>query len=290
MSYDPTGPYGPDPNYQQPWQQPTEPQYGVPSPGPNYPPPPQPGYPTSGAAYPTSGPGYPTSGGGAPPPPGYPQTGYVPTPPQGPKKNTALIITLVAVIAVVLCGGGIAVTAIVVSRDKPNTGATAGSTPTTGGGTTGTGPTTGGGGGGGGGVSTSGTIAFGADHGVKWDDKVEASVISVVRYTPSKNAAGTHPGQVGIKVTVKITNNSTKQLDVTLARVKVKSGANGTQADTIIDLENNLGLGFEGKIAPNNAATAVYGFSIPSGDLSKIDVEVSPDFDHDSGIFEGSVS
>jgi hypothetical protein len=280
MSYDPTGPYGPDPNYQQPWQQPTEPQYGVPSPGPSYPPPPQPGYPTSGA-------GYPTSGGGAPPP-GYPQTGYVPGPPQGPKRNTALIITLIAVIAVVLCGGGIAVTAIVVNRSKPAANTTTGPTPTTGG-TTGTGPTTGSGGGGGG-VSTSGTIAFGADHGVKWDDKVEASVISVVKYTPSKNAAGTHPGQVGIKVTVKITNNSAKQLDVTLSRVKVKSGANGTQADTIIDLENNLGLGFEGSIAPNHAATADYAFSVPSGDLSKIDVEVSPDFDHDAGIFEGSVS
>ncbi|OLB65821.1 MAG: hypothetical protein AUI10_05075, partial [Actinobacteria bacterium 13_2_20CM_2_72_6] len=260
-------------------------QYGVPSPGPSYPPPQQqPGYPTSGAA------GYPTSGGGAPPPPGYPQTGYLPTPPQGPKKNTALIITLVAVIAVVLCGGGIAVTAIVVSRNKPDASPTTGGpTPTTGG-TTGTGPTTGSGGGGGGGVTNSGTIAFGADHGVKWDDKVEASVITVVRFTPSKNAAGTHAGQVGIKVTVKITNNSTKQLDVTLARVKVKSGSNGTQADTIIDLENNLGLGFEGSIAPNHAATADYAFSVPSGDLSKVDVEVSPDFDHDAGIFEGSVS
>ena len=131
---------------------------------------------------------------------------------------------------------------------------------------------------------------FGADHGVKWDDKVEASVTSVARFTPSKNAAGTHAGQVGIKVTVKITNNSAKQLDVTLARVKVKSGANGTQADTIIDLENNLGLGFEGSIAPNHAATADFAFSVPAGDLSKIDVEVSPDFDHDAGIFEGSVS
>jgi hypothetical protein len=282
MSYDPTGPYAPDPNYQQqqPWQQPTEPQYGVPSPGPSYPPPPpQPGYPTSGGA------GYPTSGG--PPPPGYPQTGYMPTPPQGPKKNTALIITLVAVIAVVLCGGGIAVAAILVNKsNKPSANSTTAGAPTTGS-TGGTGPTTGSKGGGG---TSSGTIAFGADHGVKWDDKVEASVISVVRFTPSKNAAGTHPGQVGIKVTVKITNNSAKQLDVTLARVKVKSGTNGTQADTIIDLENNLGLGFEGSVAPSHSATADYAFSVPSGDLSKIDVEVSPDFDHDAGIFEGSVS
>src|SRR5256885_13701438 len=136
MSYDPTGPYGPDPNYQQqPWQQPTEPQYGVPSPGPSYPPPQQqPGYPTSGAAgSPTSGAaGYPTSGGGAPPPPGYPQTGYLPTPPQGPKKNTALIITLVAVNAVGLCGGGHAVTALLGSRNKPDPRPTTrGATPPT---------------------------------------------------------------------------------------------------------------------------------------------------------------
>jgi len=95
---------------------------------------------------------------------------------------------------------------------------------------------------------------------------------------------------VGIKVTVKITNNSSKRIDLTLASVKVKSGANGTQADTIIDLENNLGLGFEGAVPPGNSATAIYGFSVPSGDLSKIDVEVAPDFDHDSAIFEGAAS
>jgi hypothetical protein len=288
MSYDPTGPYGPDPNYQQQWQQPAEPPYGAPTSGPSYPPPPQqPGYPTSGG-------GYPTSGGSGYPPPGYPPTGYVPGQPQGPgqppgpKRNTALIITLVAVIIVVLCGGGIAVTAIVVNRNKPT------ASPTTPGpgltnGPTGGAPTTNGGGKDGG-LNSSGTVAFGADHGAEWNDKVQASVLSVVRYTPSKNAAGTHAGQVGIKVTVKITNNSSAQLDLTLSRVKVKSGANGTQADLIIDLENNLGLGFEGSVAAGHSATADYAFSVPQGDLGKIDVEVSPDFDYDSAIFEGSVS
>src|SRR2546423_13225288 len=79
MSYDPTGPYAPDPNYQQQaWQQPTEPQHGGPSPGPSYPPPPpQPGYPTSGRGDPPSG----------APPAGHPQTGDLPAPPAGPEQN-----------------------------------------------------------------------------------------------------------------------------------------------------------------------------------------------------------
>jgi hypothetical protein len=266
MSYDPTGPYRPDSSYE-PWQQPPDQQYGVSSPAPGYPPP----------AYPTSGGGY--------PPPAYPQPGYPQAPP--PKRNTALIVTLIAVIVAVICIGGVVVTVIAVNK-TPTAGHTA--QP---GGTTNTADTNTGdarGGGGSGNLSTNGTVPFGADHSAQWSDKIQATVVSVVKFTPSKTAAGTHSGQVGIKVTVKITNNSGKRIDLTLARVKVKSGANGNKADTIIDLENNLGLGFDGAVPPGNAATATYGFSVPSGDLAKIDVEVSPDFEHDSAIFEGAAS
>jgi len=202
----------------------------------------------------------------------------------------ALIISLIVVIVLVVCVGGTTATVIAISRSKPSADRTHAPTPTTHTTTTGTGPTGGGGGGQDTDLKTNGTIPFGADHSAEWNDKVKATVLSVARFTPSKTAAGTHPGQVGIKVTVKITNNSAKRLDLTLARVKVKSGANGTQADTIIDLENNLGLGFEGAVPAGNSATADYGFSVPSGDLSKIDVEVSPDFDYDSAIFEGAAS
>jgi len=271
MSYDPTGPYRPEPG-NGPWQQPAEPTYGVPSPGPSYPPPPT----------------YPTSGGGYPPPQ-YPQPGYPPAPPPPPKRNTALIVTLIVVIVLVICGGGITVTAIAVSRTKPSTNRTPFPGPVATDTGTATGGT-GGGGTGGGNLATNGTIPFGAGHNAQWTDKIEATVVSVSKFSPSSTAAGTHPGQTGVKVTVKITNNSTKRIDLTLASVKVKSGSGGTQADTIIDLENNLGLGFDGAVPPGNAATAAYGFSVPSGDLGKIDVEVSPDFDHDSAIFEGAAS
>ncbi len=270
MSYDPTGPYRPQDPSNEPWRQPppaAEPTYGVPSPGPSYPPPP--GYPTSGGGYPPPQPAY--------PPPGYQQPGY-PPPPVPPQRNTALIVTLIVVIVLVVCGGGIAVFAVALSHSKP----TANRTPLPGPVVTDTG--------GRGNLSTNGTIPFGDSHSAQWTDKVTASVVSVVKFTPSSTAAGTHEGQTGIKVTVKISNNSDKRLDLTLASVKVKSGANGTQADTIVDLEGNLGLGFDGAVPPGNAATATYGFSVPTGDLSKIDVEVSPDFDHDSAIFEGAAS
>jgi hypothetical protein len=298
MSYDPTGPYAPDPNYQQQWQQPAEPQYGAPSPGPTYPPQ-QPGYPTSGPGYPASGPGYPTSGPGYPtsgggyPGQSYPgQPGYPTAPPPGPKRNTALIVTLIGIIAVVLIGGTVVVGIMISNRGKPVANPTTATTPT-GATTTGAAPTgTGGGGGGGGGGNTnnSGTTAFGANNKVTWDDKVEASVLSVVKFTPSSTAAGLGAGQTGIKVTVKITNNSSKQIDVTLARVTVKAGDNGTQAQTIVDLENNIDFGFDGSIAPQHAATATYGFSVAPADLGKLDVEVSPDFDHNAAIFEGAAS
>ncbi len=219
-------------------------------------------------------PGYPISG-----PPGFP-----PVAPQPPKRSyLGLIIALIVAIVVVGCGGTVAVLAIVGSKPSPKptsispptqvpTGDGTGAVDS---GTTGT---------------NSGPVAFGADHSVQWNDKLTASVVTVKRFTPSSTAAGTHPGQAGIKVTVKITNNSDKQFDLTLADVKVKSGPDGTQADTIFDSDNNLGMGFEGSIAPGHSATADYGFSVPPGDLSKVDVEVSPGFDYDPGIFEGSVS
>lgn len=258
MSYDPTGPYPPpDPNYQ--WQQ-------------QPPPPPPPAYPTSGV------PGYPTSGSGGYPPPtyGYPQSAP-PVPPQPPKKNyLPLIIALIVGIVVIGCGGTVAVLAIVGSKPSASP--------------TGHPPAGGGGGTGGGAAKNSTPVPFGADHSFTWNNQIVASVISVQRFTPSSTAAGTHPGQVGIKVTVKLTNNSSQQLDLTLADVHVKSGANGTQADGIFDSENNLGLGFEGSIAPGRSATADYGFSVPPGDLGNIDIEVSPGFDYDDGIFEGAVS
>jgi Domain of unknown function (DUF4352) len=274
MTYDPTGPYPPDQNYQ--WQPPA-PQPGYPPPG--TPTSGTPGYPISGTpGYPTSGaPGYPTSGGAGYPPPGY---GYPPQQ-QPPKRSyTGLIIALIVGIVVVGCGGTVAVLAIVGSKPSPHPTSQSRSSrgpaaTSTGGATTST---------------TSGPVPFGADHGVRWNDKLEATVLSVKRFTPSTTAAGTHPGQVGIKVTVKITNNTTQQFDLTLAGVKVKSGDNGTQADTIFDSENNLGIGFEGSIAPGHSATADYGFSVPPGDLGKIDVEVTPGFDYDPGIFEGSAS
>jgi hypothetical protein len=304
MTYDPSpsSPYGPDQSGYQPWQQPTAPQYGqppspygpppadspysappVPSPGPSYPPPAYqtsaPAYQTSGPAYQTSSPAYPTSG------PGYPQPGY-PTPaPQPPKKsNVGLIIGLVAVILVVVCGGGIAVVLVLNNKSKPSPSPTHG--PVAGATTGAPAPTNTGGGG----VNGSGTVPFGADHGVEWHDHIQASVLSVQRFTPSSTAAGTHSGQVGVKVTVKITNNSGKQLDLTLAQVKLKSGDNGTQADDIIDIENNITLGFEGAVAPGHSATALYAFSVPPGDLNKLDVEVTPGFDYDAGIFEGAAS
>jgi flagellar basal body-associated protein FliL len=284
MTYDPpSGPFGPDPTYQQ-WQRPaqpgygqsTQPQYGQP-PAPQFGQPAQP-YSAPPVDQPYSAPPVPSPGPSYPPPafptsgPGYPQPGY-PVAPQPPRNgNTGLIIALVVVILVVICGGGIAVFAVAASKKSgPTTAATGGPrTPAAGA------------------LAGAGTVAFGAS--VEWKDHLQAVVLSAAKFTPSATAAGTHSGEVGVKVTVKITNNSAKQLDLALTDVKLKSGPNGTQADSIIDLENNIELGFSGAVAPGHAATAVYAFSVPPANLGKLDVEVAPGFDYDSGIFEGAAT
>ena len=91
------------------------------------------------------------------------------------------------VIVLVICGGRIAVTVIAVSHTKPAANHT--TQPTLGGSTNGTGGT------GGGNMSTNGTVPIGADHSAQWSDKIQASVTSVAKFTPSSTAAGTHPGR-----------------------------------------------------------------------------------------------
>jgi hypothetical protein len=114
--------YGPPEQHGYPPQVPG--QYAPPVSGGPYAPPtsgqPFPGQPTSGTPYAPAGgypPGYPTD-------PAYAQPGYPGAPaPERKKSRTPMIIAIVAVAAVLLCGGGVTAAVLLMRNTEPNDGA-----------------------------------------------------------------------------------------------------------------------------------------------------------------------
>jgi hypothetical protein len=73
--------------------------------------------------------------------------------------------------------------------------------------------------------------------------------------------------------------------------VKLASGANGDQAETVFDSDQNLGGGFEGSVLPGKKKTARYGFAIPEANVSStLQIEIAPRMGLRRHHFEGKVS
>jgi hypothetical protein len=122
-----------------------------------------------------------------------------------------------------------------------------------------------------------------------YDDGLTVAVVSATKFAKSETAAGGQPGEVGVKVTVKVTNKSKQVVDLDLLNVGLKAGADGLEAEKIFDSERGIGGGLEGSVAPGRSASGVYGFSVLPANLSTITVEVTPSFDHEASLFEGAV-
>lgn len=131
---------------------------------------------------------------------------------------------------------------------------------------------------------------IGGAQGFTYDDKVQVIVPSAKRWTPTGSAAGIQPGQKGVKVTVKIVNGSDQALDLAAVQVNLKAGADGVQAESIIDFESQVGSGFTGSVAPGRSASAVFGFAVAPANLTLLNVEVTPSYAHRSCVFEGAAS
>lgn len=131
------------------------------------------------------------------------------------------------------------------------------------------------------------TAAYGDTY--TYTDGLAITVSHVAKYTPSQYAAGTHPGDEAVVLTVKITNGTKKPFDTTLVGVNVKAGADGAATEKIYD--DTSGIGFSGTIVPGSTATARFGFDIPKGAAGKLDIEVQPDsgLEYDSWHWIGSM-
>jgi hypothetical protein len=96
---------------------------------------------------------------------------------------------------------------------------------------------------------------------------------------------------LGVLVTVKIKNGSSEPFDAAIVQVEMKAGEDGNATESIVDLGGavELGTGFSGTIAPGRTATVKYGFSVRPADVGLLNIEVTPDFEHEPSIFEGKL-
>ncbi|OAR26937.1 hypothetical protein A8W25_01195 [Streptomyces sp. ERV7] len=107
-------------------------------------------------------------------------------------------------------------------------------------------------------------------------------------FQPTSTAASHTPPNQGVKWRITVTNGTRETFTVALVTVYVKPGTDGEQAEEVFDSAGNLGTHLTGTVLPGASATAVYGFDVPQANLGKIDLEVTPDFTHNSSHWVGS--
>ncbi|MEU6283996.1 hypothetical protein [Streptomyces sp. NPDC047028] len=74
-----------------------------------------------------------------------------------------------------------------------------------------------------------------------------------------------------------ITNGTGKAFDAVLTVVQATTGDAELQAARIVDFENDVGVGFTGRIAPGASQTVTFGFDVPEDAAGgKFGVQVLP--------------
>ncbi|WP_319463587.1 DUF4352 domain-containing protein [Micromonospora sp. RTP1Z1] len=126
----------------------------------------------------------------------------------------------------------------------------------------------------------SGTVTF--------KDGLAISTKAPKKFTPAATAAGHQRGNTAVLVEVTISNGSKEPVDLALVTATAAFGAEGTQAESVIDVAKGI-TGFEGTLAPGQKRTTKLAFSAATKDTSKIALTVSPSFDGSTALFEGSL-
>ncbi len=90
----------------------------------------------------------------------------------------------------------------------------------------------------------------GAAQWFEYSDGMKVQVTSLKRFRISQYAAGGKPGDLGVIVTVTMQNGSSSTFEAGLVDVKVASGPNGDQAESVFDSDQNLGGGSRARSSP----------------------------------------
>ncbi|RKN08683.1 DUF4352 domain-containing protein [Streptomyces radicis] len=107
---------------------------------------------------------------------------------------------------------------------------------------------------------------FAAGETAVFDNGVEYTVSAAEPYSPSEWAVGHTEGNEPQVVSLTVTNNGAETYDTSFILTTARIGEDGVEAELIID--DPVGLGPGGSVAPGQSATADYAFDIPAGEPS----------------------
>ncbi|MFD1919481.1 DUF4190 domain-containing protein [Streptomyces beijiangensis] len=126
-------------------------------------------------------------------------------------------------------------------------------------------------------------LAFG--KAMAYEDGVKVIVGKPAKYKPDEFSAGHKAGNTAVQVKVTIVNGTKKPLDITLA-LPTGKGGDGAEAEMVFD-GHYATKPFTGKLLPGKQAVSQFTFSLTPTAAKELQVEVSPDMDHEDGIWVG---
>ncbi|WP_329117833.1 DUF4190 domain-containing protein [Streptomyces sp. NBC_01465] len=128
-------------------------------------------------------------------------------------------------------------------------------------------------------------LAFG--QAMTYDDGIKVTVGKPATYKPDEFAAGHKAGNVAVQVKITIVNGTKKPYDITLALPSAKD-AKGAEPEMVFD-GHYSSKPFAGKLLPGKQAVSQFTFSLPADAAKELQVELSPDIEHDDAIWVGAV-
>jgi hypothetical protein len=121
---------------------------------------------------------------------------------------------------------------------------------------------------------------------VRYSDGVVLEVLSIAQGASTGKGPGVFVGSPRTALTVKVTNGTGRVLKLEGVVVTLRYGSPQRMASPVYeDAAHDLA----GTVAPGKSATAVYMFSIPTKELTKVTMSVDFDGTHAAAVFRGSV-
>ena len=125
----------------------------------------------------------------------------------------------------------------------------------------------------------------------RWEDGATAAVASLKKYTPSGSAAGHQPGNLAFEASVTIGTTTSTPLDLSLASVQARAGAQGAQCEALFDSAKGVSGTFQGTVSGGRSVTVRMAWSCPAdAGLGQIALQVQPTWNHNPATFEGGVA
>ncbi|WP_448624077.1 hypothetical protein [Geodermatophilus sp. URMC 64] len=119
-----------------------------------------------------------------------------------------------------------------------------------------------------------------------WSDGATIRVTEAHQQVTTGTGPGERTGQPQTVVTLELTNDTGRPLDLNTVVVQATYGAPPAQASPIYDAQS---ADFGGTLAPGASATAVYSFAIPADRLGDVVLSVDVDGYRFPAVFRGAV-